>query len=100
MTKVSTELARQIAANPDGCTRQELSQFIDYVGGGYRPIEQARCLFPDAKKPMAITIYLRDYCVHKAKAMECREVGRIGAAQGYERICEELYTLLPKSHQW
>lgn len=110
---ITTERAREIAANPDGCDADDVKALAVYIGNGVRPISQAAALFPNERveaiegyKPTApigrlfVAKTLRNYCWNKATAMGLRAKGNIGRAMEYEAICERLYNSLPTWAKW
>lgn len=110
---ITTEQAREIAANPDGCDSDELKSLAVYIGQGVRPMAQSAALFPNERveaiegyKPTApmgrlfVTKTLRHYCWNKIAAMVLRAKGEIDKALVYEAICERLYNSLPTWAKW
>jgi|6_EtaG_2_1085325.scaffolds.fasta_scaffold00065_63 hypothetical protein len=111
--KISTEDARHIASNPDGCEETDLRALAAYIGTGCRPTSQAAALWPneyveqiDGYQPTApvgrlhVAQQIRAYCHNAATARDCRKRGKIQTALQYEAICDHLYQRLPAWAQW
>lgn len=110
---ITTERAREIAANLDVFVADDIQDFLTYVGFGVRPLAQAAALFPNERvetiegyKPtapigrLAVTKTLRNYGWNKVTAIRLREKGQIAIAMEYEVICERLYNSLPTWAKW
>jgi hypothetical protein len=78
--------------NLDAMSSDELEEFLDAT----KPTSAAVLLFPGRPRGyMAATFQLRCYAEKKIVAMALRKEGRVEAAQGYEAMCDRIYTRLP-----
>jgi hypothetical protein len=100
-TQISTETARHIADNPDGCDVDDLRALAAYIGDGDSPRPQAAALWPDqGPDRIHAAKAIRIYCNFAARARELRSRGEIPRAQVDERQAEHIYSVLPAWLQW
>jgi hypothetical protein len=105
---ISTEEARFIAGNPDGCNADELRGLINYIGEGDCPDPQSAAIWPDwpnwpsphAYERAQAAVTLRGYCNLRLRAMARRLRGEINLAICDERESEYRYAALPAFLQW
>lgn len=102
MTPTELSRIREIAANPDGCDRDDLAALAEFVGLGCRPAPQAAQLWPDmpGSERVRAAVNLADYCRTSIRAREYRTGGEIELAREPERRLEWLYQALPAWAQW
>lgn len=63
--------------------------------------KDAQALIGDRRKGFTnIAADLANYACNKAVAMTCRLEGKIDTATSYERICDSIYSRLPRDLQW
>jgi hypothetical protein len=85
--------------NPDGMSKEEIHEWIAYIGNGQRPAVAKRW-FSGVAGQFKLVRDIRNYLWNKVTAMTCREEGKIAEALMYEDICDKIYKQLPHKIRW
>lgn len=85
--------------NPDTMSRDEIAQWLQFIGQGVRP-QVARQWFPGQEGQYRHVRNMRNYLWNKLTAMSLRLDGHVDSAQRYEAICDRIYKQLPEQARW
>jgi len=97
---ITTEQAKHIASNPDGCDDSDLHDLLEWIGNGVKPPKKARLIYPAGRKPVRTLQDVRNYCWNALTARGLRKSGKVQTALQYERICDQIYDHLEPYAQW
>lgn len=85
--------------NLDAMCRDDLMEFWSKFNRPSR--KDAEKLIGDTRRGYTVLAgRLAAYAANKAAEMRCREAGKMGGAESYNNICDNIYNRLPQDLKW